>query len=113
MFSKHQKSDLKSLALDVASLVVDGFGPEGQYAKLAVGMTLSSASTINSAAHQDGAGIGLGMTSYFKATAELAASSGAWKAAKYIPGVGLGLDIASAYHDVRQTISDYNSCMAH
>jgi len=102
-----------ALALDVASLVVDGFGPEGQYAKLLVGMSLSSAATINSAAHQNATDIGLGMTSYFNATAELAARSGAWKSAKYIPHVGLALDAYGAYDDVSKAIRNYNSCMAH
>src|SRR5579872_3729952 len=35
-----------ALALDAASLGVDAFGPEAQYAKLAAGLTLSTGSMI-------------------------------------------------------------------
>jgi hypothetical protein len=102
-----------ALALDLASLGVDAFGPEGEYAKLAVGMSLSSAATINSAAHRDNAGVGLGMTSYFRATTELAATSSKWGWAKYVPGAGAAMDVYSGYRDGRQSVSDYNACMGH
>ena len=102
-----------ALALDAASLGVDAFGPEAQYAKLGIGLGLSTAATINSAVHQDMTGAGLGMGSYLKAPTELAATSAGWGWAKWIPGAGAAMDVYSAYHDASATISDYNSCMAH
>jgi RHS repeat-associated protein len=102
-----------ALALDAASLGVDAFGPEAQYAKLGIGLGLSTASMINSAASHDMTGTGLGMASYLKAPTELAATSAGWGWAKWIPGAGVVMDGYSAYHDVSATISDYNACMAH
>jgi len=67
-----------ALALDAASLGVDAFGPEAQYAKLGIGLGLSTASMINSAASHDMTGTGLGMASYLKAPTELAATSAGW-----------------------------------
>jgi len=101
-----------ALALDTASLAGDAFGPEEQYAKLTVGLTLSTASMINSAAHQDMPGTGLGMASYLKAPTELAARSAGWGWAKWIPFAGAVMDVASAYNDGSQAYSDYGSCMA-
>jgi RHS repeat-associated protein len=101
-----------ALALDAASLGVDAFGPEAQYAKLGIGLGLSTAATINSAVHQDMTGAGLGMASYLKAPTELAATSAGWGWAKWIPGAGAVMDVASAIHDGSQAYSDYNSCMA-
>ena len=68
---------------------------------------LSTASTINSAAHQDIAGTGLGMASYLKAPTELAATSAGWGLAKWIPFVGAAMDVGSAWHDGSQAYSDY------
>ncbi len=102
-----------ALALDAASLGVDAFGPEAQYAKLGIGLGLSTASMINSAAHKNMTGTVLGMASYLKAPTELAATSAGWGWAKWIPGAGVVMDGYSAYHDVSATISDYNACMAH
>jgi RHS repeat-associated protein len=107
------KKNSVALALDAASLGADAFGPEAQYAKLGIGLGLSTASMINSAAHKDKTGAGLGMASYLKAPTELAATSAGWGWAKWIPGAGAAMDVYSAYHDVSATISDYNSCMAH
>ena len=101
-----------ALALDTASLGVDAFGPEAQYAKLGIGLTLSTASMINSAANQDMTGTGLGMASYLKAPTELAATSAGWGWAKWVPFAGAAMDVASAYHDGSQAFSDYSSCMA-
>lgn len=101
-----------ALALDAASLGVDAFGPEAQYAKLGIDLGLSTASMINSAAHQDIAGTGLGMASYLKAPTELAATSAGWGLAKWIPFVGAAMDVGSAWHDGSQAYSDYTSCMA-
>lgn len=106
------KNNGVALALDAASLGVDAFGPEAQYAKLGIGLGLSTAATINSAVHQDMTGAGLGMASYLKAPTELAATSAGWGWAKWIPGAGVLMDGYSAYHDVSATISDYNACMA-
>lgn len=101
-----------ALALDAVSLGADAFGPEAQYAKLAVGLTLSTGSMINSAVHQDLTGTTLGMASYLKAPTELAARSAGWAWAKWIPFAGYVADAYSAINDVRQTMSDYSSCMA-
>jgi RHS repeat-associated protein len=101
-----------ALALDAASLGVDAFGPEAQYAKLGIGLGLSTASMINSAASHDMTGTGLGMGSYLKAPTELAATSAGWGWAKWVPFAGAAMDVASAYHDGSQAYSDYSSCMA-
>lgn len=101
-----------ALALDTASLGVDAFGPEAQYAKLGIGLALSTAQTINSAANQDYPGTFMGMGSYLKAPTELAATSAGWAWAKYIPFAGAAVDAYSAYHDASQAYSDYSSCMA-
>src|SRR5664279_1886382 len=87
-----------ALVLDAASLGVDAFGPEAQYAKLGIGLGLSIASMINSAANKDITGSGLGMASYLKAPAELAATNAGWGWAKWIPFVGAAMDVASAYY---------------
>jgi len=83
-----------------------------QYAKLGIGLTLSTASTINSAVHKDMTGAGLGMGSYLKAPTELAATSAGWGWAKWIPFAGAAMDVASSYNDASQAYSDYSSCMA-
>jgi RHS repeat-associated protein len=101
-----------ALALDAASLGVDAFGPEAQYAKLGIGLGLSTASMINSAVNKDMTGAGLGMGSYLKAPTELAATSAGWGWAKWVPFAGAAMDVASAYHDGSQAYSDYSSCMA-
>jgi len=93
-----------ALALDAGSLGVDAFGPEAQYAKLGIGLTLSTASMINSAAHQDMTGTGLGMASYLKAPTELAATSAGWGWGKYIPFAGAAVDAYSAFHDARPSV---------
>ncbi len=98
--------------LDTASLGADAFGPEAQYAKLGIGLTLSTAATINSAVNQDMTGAGLGMGSYLKAPTELAATSAGWGWAKWIPFAGAAADVYSAYHDASQAYSDYSGCMA-
>jgi hypothetical protein len=56
-----------AVGLDAASLGADAFGPEEQYAKLAIGLTLSTGAMINSAANHDMTGTGLGMASYLRA----------------------------------------------
>jgi hypothetical protein len=98
--------------LDFASLGADAFGPEEQYAKLAIGLTLSTASTINSAANKDGTGAGLGMASYLRSTTELAANSAGWGWAKWIPFAGAAMDVASTYHDVSEGISYNLDCLS-
>ena len=99
-------------ALDFASLGGDAFGPEEQYAKLALGLSLSTGSTINSAVNKDVPGTELGMTSYLRSTTELAANSAKWGWAKWVPYVGAIVDVASTFNDVSQGI-DYNlNCMA-
>ncbi len=100
-----------TVGLDEASLIADAFGPEEQYAKLAVGLTLSSAQTINSAANHDVTGKGLGMGSYLRAPTELAAKSAGWGWAKWIPYAGASADVYSAYRDISLGISENNSCM--
>jgi hypothetical protein len=84
--SQALKKNGVALALDAASLGVDAFGQEGQYAKLAVGLSLSTASMINGAANKDMTSTGLGMASYLKAPTELAATSAGWGWARYVPG---------------------------
>lgn len=76
-----------AVGLDAASLGADAFGPEEQYAKLAIGLTLSTGSMINSAANHDMTGTGLGMASYLRAPTELAATSAGWGWAKCMLGV--------------------------
>jgi hypothetical protein len=101
-----------AVGLDAASLGADAFGPEEQYAKLAIGLTLSTGSMINSAANHDMTGTGLGMASYLRAPTELAATSAGWGWAKWIPFAGAAADVYSAYHDVSLGMGDYNNCMA-
>jgi RHS repeat-associated protein len=101
-----------AVGLDATSLGADVFGPEEQYAKLAVGLTLSTGAMINSAANRDMTGTGLGMASYLKAPTELAATSAGWAWAKWIPGAGAIMDGYSAYHDISLGMGDYNRCMA-
>jgi len=98
-------------ALDFASLGADAFGPEEQYAKLAIGLGLSTASTINSAANKDVTGAGLGMASYLKSTTELAANSAGWGWAKWIPFAGAAMDVASTYNDVKEGINYNLDCL--
>lgn len=92
-------------------MVVDVVDPEAQYVKLAWGLGLATAQTINSAAHTDYPGLGLGMTSYLKAPLDLAATSEGWGLAKWIPGFLVVTDVYSTYHDFSHTVSDYNTCM--
>jgi hypothetical protein len=91
----------------------DFVGPEEQYAKLGVGLTLSTGSMINSAANKDMTGTGLGVASYLKAPTEMAAKSAGWGWAKYMPFAGIVMDAYSAKHDYNQTMSDYSDCMEH
>ncbi len=51
------------------------------------------------------------MASYLKAPIEAAATREGWGWGKYIPGVGIAMDMVSAYRDLRQAISDFRDCM--
>ncbi len=100
-----------ALGLDALSLGADFFGPEEQYAKLGTGLTLSTGAMINSAAHHDITGTGLGMASYLKAPTEMAAKSAGWGWGKYIPFAGLVTDAYSSKTDYDKMMSDYSDCM--
>lgn len=99
-----------AVALDVASLAADAFAPETQYAKLAIGLGLSTASTVNSAVHQDLIGSSLGMTGYLRSTTELGLGGLGLNWVSYIPEFGAILDGIELYHDVDDAITKYDEC---
>lgn len=101
-----------AVGLDAASLGADAFGPEEQYAKLTIGLTLSTAATINSSANHDVTGAGLGMFSYAGAVPQSANGAGCYECGMGMGQMGSIADVYSAYRDIKEGFGNYNGCMA-
>jgi len=97
--------------LDVASLTVDLAGPEGEVAKIGIGMGLGLASTGASAASRDVTGSLLGIAGFVRSPIEVAAKASGVGWSRWIPGVGIALDGYAALHDISETQNTYDECI--
>lgn len=105
-------NNIGSIALDAAGFVVSGVTAPESLLAAGVGLGVASASLVNSAAHGDAGGIGVGAVGYHVTALTPAARAAGSGFARFIPGIGVIVSVVSLGRDVGALNEALDKCSA-